>query len=541
MSPPISTEVHELVRSLLEERSLLDRIRGHDRRIASLTQVAASGEFRVVPDLLNLLAADASLAPHVAKTIATLVAEITPAQLSWLDEQVRHGSYAYWSQSAWRELTPKMVLRLAQTVDLDTCVIGLLASHANGFVRAAALEVLADRGDGHELPFLSLRANDWVEPVAMRAGELLLSRLRSDNRPAVLKSLPFIIRVLGQRRRHHIEIERSLRAVLLSDGGEDALARGSGFATPVRRMTYELLIRDATAVGRRLVDSALSDSDSVIRVRAVRSVASDADSEPRSAILERLLRDDPVPAVRRLALAVLSEHMPQRVAGVFPDVLLDRAASVRGLARFVAGSHQLALVPREVYVRALVGSVPRELSVAIEGVGETGTNADAGLIAPLLSASSPRIRRSALRALARLDVERAISSAVEAIADAASSVRSAAIDILSLNANRVDFEIVSRRISSLSEANSRRPLLRVFMDAPKWEAPAFLLEALADPDDSVRTFASRLIELWIGSFNRTQTQPTAKQLHRIRALLDSVGSRMPEETASMLRFSIKSL
>jgi HEAT repeat protein len=539
MSEKASAEVNQLVRSLFEERSLLDRVRGQDRRIASLAQIAASGEIRVVPDLLPLLAADDSLTPHVARTIAELVREITPVQLSWLDEQVRQSSYAYYRSGAWQKLAPGAVSRLAQAAHLDPTVIGLLASHANGFVRAAALEVLAERAGGQELPFLSLRANDWVEPVAARASELLLSRLRPDNRHAVLNALPFIVRVFRQRRRDHLEVERSLRAVLLSDDGVDALARGKAFATPVRRMMYELLTSGGTEVRHRLIDAALSDSDAVIRARAIRSVATDADVERRATILERLLRDDPVPAVRRLILAVLSEHLPARIAGVFPDVLLDRAASVRGLARFVASTHQLALVPRDVYVRGLAGSLPRQLGAAIEGVGETGTRADADLLAPFLSGNRPRIRRSALRALARLDAERAISPAIAALADDASAVRSTALDILSTNANRVDFEIVSRRVRSLADPHARRNLLRVFLEAPKWEAPVFLLEALTDPDDGVRAFASRFVDRWIENFNRNQTRPTAKQLQRIGALLDSVASRMPEETAKMLRFSIK--
>jgi HEAT repeat protein len=285
----------------------------------------------------------------------------------------------------------------------------------------------------------------------------------------------------------------------------------------------------------------LNDSDAVIRARAMRSVATDTEFEHRGAILERFLRDDPVPAVRRLALAVLSEHMPERIGAVFPDVLLDRAASVRGLARFVASTHRLALVPREVYVQALLRGLPRQLSAAIEGVGETGSHADADLIAPFFSGNSPRIRRSALRAAAKLDAERAISSAIDALADEASSVRSAAVDILSSNASRVDFGIVSRRLRSLSDSNARRNLLRVFLDAPKWEAPAFLLEALADQDDGVRAFAARLIDRWIQNFNRNHTQPTAQQLQRIGTLLDSTASRMPEQTARMLRFSIKPL
>ena len=541
MSSPIADEVTRLVRSLFEERSLLDRVKGKDHRIDSLARIAESREVRVVPDLLPLLAAADALAPHVGRTIAELVREVTPVQLSWLDEQVRHSSYAYYWSGAWQKLAPGAVSRLAQAYELDTGVIGLLASHGNGFVRAAALEVLAQRTSGQEIPFLSVRANDWVESVADRASELVISRLRPDNRHAVRNALPFIVRVLGQRRRDHIEIERSLRAVLLSDGGEDALARGRSFATPVRRKMYQLLTSGETAVQRRVIDAALSDSDAVVRARAIRSVAADAGFEHRAVILERLLHDDPVPAVRRLVLGVLSEHMPERIAGVFPDVLLDRAASVRGLARFVATTHQLAPVPREVYVRALAGSLPRQLSAAIEGVGETGTRGDAELIAPFLSGNRPRIRRSALRALAKVDVDRAVSAAIGAFADDASSVRSAAVDILETNASRVDFGIVSRRVRSLSDPKARRNLLQVFLEAPKWEAAVFLLEALTDPDDGVRTFGARLVDRWIESFNRNQTQPTATQLQRIGALLDSVASRMPEETARMLRFSIKPL
>lgn len=454
---------------------------------------------------------------------------------------MRHNSSANYWPGVWQKLEPGAVSRLAQAADLDTTVIGLLASHANGFVRAAALEVLAQTVDGQEIPFLSLRANDWVEPVATRASELLTGRLRADNRHAVFNALPFIVRVLGQRRRDHTEVERALRAVLLSDGGEEAFVWGPGLATPVRRMMFELLTSGETAVQRRLIDAALRDSDAVIRARAIRTVATAADFEHRAATLERLLRDDPVPAVRRLVLAVLAEHLPVRIGEVFPDVLLDRAASVRGLARFVASNHQLPLVPRDVYVQGLVSAQPQQISAAIEGVGEAGAHADTDLIVPFLSGKSPRNRRSALRALAKLNAELAIPSAITALADEASSVRSAAVDILSTNARRVDFEVVSRRVRSLADPHARRNLLRVFVDAPKWEAPVFLLEALADPDDGVRTFASRLIERWIENFNRNQTPPTAKQLQRIGALLDSVASRMPEEAARMLRFSIKPL
>jgi len=52
---------------------------------------------------------------------------------------------------------------------------------------------------------------------------------------------------------------------------------------------------------------------------------------------------------------------------------------------------------------------------------------------------------------------------------------------------------------------------------------------------------AHLVDRWIESFNSSQSQPTAKQLQRIDTLLDSVASLLPEETARMVRFSIKPL
>src|SRR4029079_18169828 len=107
--------------------------------------------------------------------------------------------------------------------------------------------------------------------VVERGTERVISLLRSDNRHAVVNALPFIVRVLRQHRRDHDGIERALKLVLLSDGGDDELARRSQFDTSVRRKMYALLIAGTTASKRRLFDAALKDPDAVVRARAILS------------------------------------------------------------------------------------------------------------------------------------------------------------------------------------------------------------------------------------------------------------------------------
>jgi HEAT repeat protein len=536
--PPVSGEIHEIVRSLFEERSLADRMRGRDHRPECLGRLAALREIHVVPYLLPLIAADDALTPHAARTLAVLLQDVTPAQLAWIDEQARHGSEWTW-RNAWRELAPGTVSRLAQATSLDTTAIGLLASHRDGFVRAAAVEALAARVDGGELPFLSLRANDWVDPIAARARQVLLDRLRPENRLAVLKALPFIARVVGQRRRDHRDIKRALDSVLVSDGGADVLAHVSGFGPAVRRLAYERLIGSVTSADSPVVDAALVEGDAVTRIRALRAMASAAAVEQRAATFERLLRHDPVPSVRRLALTLLSDRLPDRVPGLFPDVLFDRAASVRELARFVARTQRLPLAPRDIYIGGLTSAQPRQVTAAIAGLGEVGTPEDAARLAAHLDSRRPRDRRTALRALGRLDPGRAVPAAVDALTDEAPSVRAAAVQCLSARPAGLDFAAVSQRRRSSSDPRARRDILRVFLGAPKWEAAAGLLDALADPDDAVRAVARRFLDRWLERFNRSHTLPTAAQRERVRTLLGGAASGLPERTAAALRFVIE--
>jgi hypothetical protein len=69
------------------------------------------GSFRF---LLALLTTDAVLAPHVVRGIAVLVRDVTPVQLSWLDGQVRHSSYAHYWPGGFHQLQPGAVSRLAR-------------------------------------------------------------------------------------------------------------------------------------------------------------------------------------------------------------------------------------------------------------------------------------------------------------------------------------------------------------------------------------------------------------------------------------------
>jgi HEAT repeat protein len=505
-----------------------------DPRRASLTVLAQSGEVRAVPSILHLLPPDNPLSSAAADTIAALVHGIDPAQLAWIDAEARNYTYAY-GHDAWWQLRAEDVGRLATST--YPSVIGVVASHPNGFVREAAVRALGRVTDGQEIPFLTIRANDWVPSVAATATELLVTRLELDNRAAVVAALPFLVRMLGRRRQDHRRVSDTVGRVLLSDGGRHVWDRVRTFETSVRRYVYELVVTAATKADSEGISAALADA--VVRRVAIQRLAVTEDVEPSLGALARFSSDDPVPSVRREAVTVLARRDPDRLRHLLPQVLLDRSAAVRALGRYFVGALHAPLIPRDVYVNALSDPSKRGLKAAIDGLGELGSRGDLGLVTRFADATLPGIRRSAIRAAGRLNAGEGVRLAIAALADPSPSVRAAAVGVLRAIAERVDFAAINDFIMAIPASGIRERLLLMLRDAPKWDAAVYLLQALADGEPAVRTRASQLIGSWLSRFNDSHAQPTPIHFQRMREALDARASELPEATVRELRFIVK--
>lgn len=71
----------------------------------------------------------------------------------------------------WHRVEPQDVAQIAGQSGNPIAAGGLLSMHPNGYVREAAVYVLARSGQVSALPFLIVRAADWVEQVRGPAQE----------------------------------------------------------------------------------------------------------------------------------------------------------------------------------------------------------------------------------------------------------------------------------------------------------------------------------------------------------------------------------
>ena len=516
----------------LRKRPLLGELVRDDPRRAILEALAGSNEWRAVPPLMPLIAANDALSPIAARTAARLLHGVSPSQLASIDVEARRYLAPDRSHRPWQELTAAAIPALIENLRPQWKAIGLLASHANGYVRQAVVSALGAANDGTEIPFLALRSNDWVPDVSIAATSLLAARLVPAHQAQVLESIPFIARLLGQQRHNHERVSDAFATVMLGADFAVVQARLQSADIGVARFVYSLLLAAAPADHPMLV-GALGATDPAVRQAAVRKYASRPGAEVAARLIP-LSRTDSAPGVRKEALSVVAAQAPASLRPLLPEILLDHSARIRMLAQYLAVRLDPTLDVKALYRTRLSDWRRDYRAAAIAGLGETGTRDDASEIEGLLNDDSAKIRRTSLRAFARLDGDRALPAAMSALEDSSGSVRAAARAIALAQGHRVDFNRLHGRWRQASDPDVRIGMLLVLAQAPKWDAVAYLLDAVADSSDSMHGHASRLLNDWIDGFNRSHLQPSREHLQRIRAALAAPAARLDPRAARFL-------
>jgi hypothetical protein len=304
----------ELVARLLAKirRALPPPSTRDDPRVPDLDALAATRDHRAVPDLLPLLVANDALSPAVARTISTLLAGISPSQLNWLDAAARRFYSIEFGVGSWFSLAPGVVPEICRAIRPHWPAIGILASHPNRFVREIALRELGRSTSGLEIPYLTIRANDWVGEIAGIAAGLLAARLVPSNRAAVVAALPFIARMFDQRRQDHRHLADAFITVLVSDDLRNVLQAIRTGDRRVARRIYELLLDNAPSP--QIIDAAISDVDPVVRRLVIRRLPSVVDSPLQTDLLATLAVGDRSPGVAKKRWRCWPSGMPTAFA-----------------------------------------------------------------------------------------------------------------------------------------------------------------------------------------------------------------------------------
>ncbi|MEU5696157.1 hypothetical protein [Actinosynnema sp. NPDC020468] len=446
---------------------------------------------------------------------AQVLVEADPRVWLALDGAARRRS---WYPSTWAEEAAERFAGDRPGV-LDVL---LAACHRNGFVREAAVAVIAEREDEVLLPVVALRAADWVPQVRERARPVCRRTL--DRAPTAAVGLAPVAFLLRDRRVGGWladALEEWFRA-----GPPEAL--DAGLAARDRR-TRRAAHTVGLAAGRlgldRMVRAATTDRDLPIRIRCAEAAIRAARAVGDEDVPRRLLAGGTA-AVRAEAVRALGNEVDAEAA------LADRSGLVRAVAQALV--RRAGVDPAARY-RDLLARRPPDPAV-IAGLGDTGSPADADLIRPWLAHPSSRGRAEAVRALRRLGVT-SPGPLLPLLTDPVSSVTRQATLSLLRQAEALDERELGRLLDDHHPRHVRTAAYRLLRAHGPWTRIAVDLRLVTDPD--LRADARGDLTAWLErDAATTYAVPRGSRAEELAALITAAEPVLGASRTRALRFHL---
>jgi hypothetical protein len=497
-----------------------------------LEQVLALGDARAIPCLVCLLGAPELRARRAAARALDGLMPRSLTDLALLDSKIRdRGLYAY--DTWWPLDRPQLNHRLTEpqvrfVIDegLSLRVLGVLSFNAEGRIRELATRALAGFSGGEEVPFLLLRANDWVSQVVQPARNGLLRRCTAEYAPIFAAALPLVERVAAKRRVDHGWLVRAIHALLTeTEPGLDELTRlFTGAGERDSRRAAARLIRAADGLSPLRFPDGLADPDPIVRTVLVTATLERASNEQLAQWIPRFLADSSA-RIRALTFATAEAKYPALLAARLQDLLFDENVWLREFARQKlkrSGSHDFA----KTYADEILAGDAKRLRAALAGLGEVGTEKHAPIALPHVSMGSSRTRRVALRTVHQLQKTSAAATILAALGAGSAGVSKVATEIVLGRSSGV----LADDLAALTESSFvhvRANALRALAGTDRWEALIAGLQRLSDAEPRVVQAAQRILAGWERMPAALYTRPNERQRARIRAALATTGSSVP--------------
>jgi HEAT repeat protein len=503
-----------------------------------LEQVLALGDARVVPCLVELLGAVEQRVRHAAvRTLDGLVPRGL-TDLVLLESRIRdRGIYCY--DAWWPEDRPQLghgltesQARLAIAAGLPMRVLGVLSFNADGRVRELATRALAGLSGGEEVPFLLLRANDWVSQVLEPARNALLRRCSEQHAATFAGALPLVERIAAKRRVDHGWLVRAIHTLLTdSEPGLESLTRIlAGAGDRDTRRAAARLVRASDKLAPLHFHQGLADSDPIVRTLLVTATLERATTEQLQEWVPRFLTDSSA-RIRALTFTTAEAKCPDLLATRLQTLLFDDNVWLREFARQkLSRTGQQDF--RRLYVDAVVVGNPTTLRAGLAGLGEVGTEEDAAFAVPHVTTGPARTRRVALQTVHKLQKQRAAATILAALGGESAGVSKVATElVLGRSSGVLTEDLVGLTVSSC--AHVRANALRALAGTDRWEALIAGLERVSDSEPRVARAADRILALWRQIPASLYTRPSASQHARIRAALLRNGASLPKVSSTI--------
>jgi HEAT repeat protein len=537
----ISDNTKELIQGLYQPKATFDFFWKKNKKICELLEkIKTCCEPAVIPDILYLIfSKDADVSNTAIMAIDSLLNNLSTKDLIWFDQYFRQRTSG-WSHygSEWNKLNPSKIKLIPKFPGFQLSLLALLSFHSNGFVREEALKRLNLLDNGGETPFILLRLNDWVDQVREQATKAIEKRITKRYAPHLLSNIFLVSALANSGRYDHSSFIESVHELMRKDELKDAVKKIlHSDDIYIRRECYDIVLKTDIYYLTEVIQEGIFDSDVVVRNRIIKSLKRIPDYTLVEQYLEKL-EQDPFMPNRREILNIDIELFPKISDEKLIKALFDPHPSIRYDARYYL-SKKAVIDFADKYRDAVNNPNGKNLIGIIGGLGETGESNDAKFIANYLQHRIAKIRKSSIKAIAKLSADKYRKSFLALIKDDSPRVsKEAALALL-----QCGHQSIVRELWEIYETSDKihiaKNIFLIVTKLSKWEAIVYIIEAFASKHETIRDIANDYLNKWLWNFNRSFTKPSNEQKERIASLMQVHRNKIGDKRLKTIEFNMK--
>ena len=414
-----------------------------------------------------------------------------------------------------------------------------MTEHWDGYRRENAVIRLGMLGNPLAIPSIIVRANDWVPQVRSASKKAITLLQQPENVSAFIISLPDLYRLQNCGRDNHDELISSIEDYISTvDGGVSLLKELNNESLLVARCAFLILLKKKLLPISDLVEKGISHQDVIVRAKSSNYIRL-LNPEQKKVALRAAIRDKFMP-IRREAFQIYLEDQPSEE--FVKRFLYDRHSSIREISiRFLLS---IGFDVANEYIGNLSSCKVHTLRCSVWGLCYLGHKDAVGEIMSLTKSSYPSVRKQAMVSMVSLKGEVYYDQIASYLADSSPSVCKEATRVITKHGIKLGSDDLIEILSISEYCHTGSACLALLRRINKWEALMFLMRILGSPENKYGISREKLedsLSIWNREFNKTHSQPTARQLEILKDLYFETRIQLEENRYRSILFTLNAI
>lgn len=488
---------------------------------SSLKKIEDTIDFNVMYSFIPLMFVKNETINRLATEKVNAILNTIPLHfLNKIDEKIRKSNFSkHYSQiiEHWSNLEPSIIdFHKDHSIESFT-KLKILCCHPNGHIRYQAIKTLAENSIKDAIPFLIIRAHDWVEKIRVLCIDFLNHIIKNELIYHFIESLPLLAQLKIKERAEHrferIQLITMIESILATQCPDILLRKINAHEIIISRYAFTILA-EADSKIEQLLTATLNSTDIIIKINAF-NLASKRYDHANFLIYINKIKNDKLMFIRKIVLYALVEHYPHQAKEALEEGLFDRSHSIRNLSRYYL--RQQGICDFSNYYREALIKQDKTIKQAILGLGESGKRQDFRYIRPFINKNSLTLNASIIDAVFKMQPKDWKNIISQLLSNPDSAILRSFTNCLSENQGSYTFAEILALVYKKNNLMHTRYLIRILSNGhyDRWDVLNFILRELETiTDHDIKVIFEKYLYTWIhhNSPNKIFTYPCHEKL-----------------------------